>query len=806
LRGGAFRAAPFVLVVAVAIALWLASGVEMGEIALFGAYQLGFVAAPGWLLYRLLAPGHSLGRTLAFGWVLGYALEILAYLLASELGARGLFPFYPLLAAPLIPWVFRLARARQGEAPSTEFPAAAVWTAAGVGVVTLAYLGIAYFARTPLPWDVGKVTYDADVPFSLSIAAEALHHWPMTDPNVSGQGLHYYVWAHLDLAATSQVTGLGLPLLLFRLTIVPLTLLFIALLLVAGRVFAGRASVGALAAGLLLLVGEVDVEPWHSFPFGGYFFTSLWLSPTFLLGLVFFAAAITLIGERLKSGEAIRPAWRMWLLIVILLVACAGSKLPTLAVLAGGLLLTGGWVWWHRRYVDRNVVTAFAAGVLVFALYYVLAYRHSSFGLEVHPFRAFGEMGWVRDLRLAIGDGAGWPLGVVMGALALFGAPLVGLIALFGLRRRHLPEGRVFLLGLLVAGLGGLVLLFQAGNAEFYFSQYGIVGGALLAAEGLLLLASRWPRAAVVRATAAIAVATAAAIVMVVYGTVTHFTVPGPLPAALHVHGALMIGVLLGIFVLMWRWSAPSGRRTPALAAGFFGATGVVLLLWRLGWNPDRVNGGYELVAALMVLTMLAAAFTRRAQRWEAFSAVAVTALAIGALDLPLDEGPNAVDRLRSGGAFSDVYETGLSRQLYEGLTWIRRNTSTDAVLAVNNYRERRPGYTGATYFYYGAFSERRVFLEGWLFTGASQSIVGDDVPRSEVRPFAGRLRLNEAVFKRADADALNVLVRDYGVRYLVADKLQGTFTPALARLGRIAYTNPAVAVYAVGPARVRRG
>jgi hypothetical protein len=801
----AVRVAPFAAVLGVALAIWLASGVGLGEIALFAAYQLGFVAAPGWLLYRVLAREHSLARTIVVGWVVGYALEVIAYLGASVFSARGLFPFYPLLAAPLIPLALRRERAGQDDVKSTPFPFVAVWTAAGVAVVTLAYLGLAYFARTPLPWDVGRVTYDTDVPFSLSIAAETLHHWPPLDPNVSGLGVHYHIWAHLDLAATSQVTGLPLPLVLFRLAIFPLTLLFVAELLVAGRVFFSRALVGAIAGGLLLLVGEVDPEPWYSFSFIGYFFLDIWLSPTFLLGLVFFTAALTLIGERIKSREAIRPAWRTWVLILLLLFACGGAKPPALAVLGGGALLTGAWLSWERRRLDVNAAAAFGAFAVVFVTFYAVTYRHSVFGLGLHPFESFGDMAWVHNLRASIGDGAGWPLGVLLGTLGLFGPMLVGLIPFFGLRRRF-DEGRVFLLAILLAGLGPFVLLFQAGNGQVYFSHYGLVGGTLLAAEGILLLSSRWPRAAVVRSTAAIGFATSAAIVVLVYGIATKFSLPGPSLPALHSHGLLAGAVLVVIFVLVWRWSAPSGRRTPALAAGFFGATGVALLLWRLRWNPDAAKGGYELLATLTGLTVLAVVFTRRGRRWEAFFAVAVTAMAIGALDVPLDQGPNAIDRLRSGASFHDAKETGLSRDLYQGLTWIRRNTSTNAVLAVNNYRERNVAYGAATYFYYSAFAERRVFLEGWLFTVAAWNILGEKALTSKRIPFPTRYRLNEAVFKRADANALRVLVRQYGVRYLVADKVQGTFTPALARLGRVAYNNPAVTVFAVGPARREYG
>src|SRR5207302_1848511 len=96
--------------VGAAIGLWLASGVGGRDILLFGAYQAGYVAVPGCLLYRVLAPRDSLARTLVWGWVLGYAVEVLAYLVASVLGVRGLYAFYPLLAVPLVVPFVRSAR------------------------------------------------------------------------------------------------------------------------------------------------------------------------------------------------------------------------------------------------------------------------------------------------------------------------------------------------------------------------------------------------------------------------------------------------------------------------------------------------------------------------------------------------------------------------------------------------------------------------------------------------------------------------------------------------------------------------
>jgi hypothetical protein len=776
---------PVLAVAAAAIGIWLATGVVATDILLFAAYQLGFVVLPGWLAYRVLLPEDSLLRSIVFGWVLGYALEIGAYVLAAELHHRGLFAYYPLLAAPLIPFAVR--RVRVGAAFAVRGSA---WAAAGVGVVALGYLGLAYFARTPFPWDIGKVTYETDIPFSLSLAGEALHHWPMSDPNVSGLPLYYYVAAHVDLAATSRVTGVALPVVLFRLAIVPLTLLVIAQFAFAGRIFTGRAAVGILAAALFLLVGEVDPEPYLSYPFLGLVFVDVWLSPTYLVGLLFFVAAVTFIGERIRSAETIRAGTRRWILVGAFLLMCAAAKPPTLAVLIGGLAVTLVWTAWRERRVNANAAFALAVATAVLVVFYAALYRHSAFGLGVHPFRSFGAMGWVSDLRASIGGTAGWPIGVVVGTLGLFGPQLAGLVALVALRR-HLDETRVFLLGMTLVGIAGFVVFHQPGNSQVYFSHYGLVGGTLLAAEGIFVLAAAWPSRVAFRAVATIASATTLAVFVTVYGVVvglpTYLT-------DLDARGVLVAIALGGMFVALRRWALPSGRGLLP-AAAFVGATAVTIVIWRVGTDQNVAHAGFELVAALTALTALGLLITRRR---EYALALVVMVATIGALDLPLDHGPTAVDRARAGLPLSKADETGIDRDLYAGLAWIRDHTSPDAVLAVNNSYERSGSFRLPTYFYYSAFAERRVFLEGWLFTGTAWNTLGEHALTSHKLPFRRRARLNAAVFQHADRGALDVLVRDYGVRYLLDDKRQGSATPALRGLGRLVFANPAVAVYKV--------
>jgi hypothetical protein len=779
------------LVAATAVGLWLAFGVGMRDLLLFAAYQAGFVALPGWLLYRALAPRDSLGRTVVFGWSLGYALEVSAFLAASAVGARGLFAFYPLLSAPLAVAVLRQRRERDRPRPNGD--RRAVWAAAATGIVTLLYLAVTYFTKTPLPWDIEKVTYNTDIPYHLTLAGEALHHWPMTDPNISGTGLYYHVWAHLDLAATSSVTGLPLPLLLFRFALVPLTLLFLGQLLIAGRAFTGRAWTGAVAGALLLLVGEVDLEPWLSYPFLGLFFTDVWLSPTFLLGLVFFVPAITLLAERLTTGESLRAGWRQWLLLCMFLIACSGAKATILPVVLGALAITIALRWWTTRRVEANALAAVGAAALSLLVFYLLIYRHSSLGLGLEPFGSYANMAWVTDLRHAIGDGIGWPLGVTLATLGLFGPQLAGLGAFFLLRRR-LDTRRLFLLALFVVGLGPFVLMHQSGNSQVFFAEYGLVGATLLAAEGIVLLATAWAPREVMRASGVAILATAACVVLVVYGIATNIDIGS--------RSLVVFVALEAVFLLLWRYGSPSGRRMPLVAAAVTSATGLFVVLWRFGVNTNLADAGYELVAALLLLGLGALLVLRGERRRELGLLLVIGFATVGALDLPLDQGPDAVNRIQNDQPFFNAGETGLNNGLYDGLAWIRDHTSADAVLAVNNYEERNGGFVLPVYVYYSAFAERRVFLEGWLFSAASWNIVGQDALTSRKVPFPERLRLNRAVFERADAQALRVLVRNYGVRYLVDDRLQGKASPALGRLGRMAYMNPSVIVYAVGPAQ----
>jgi hypothetical protein len=128
---------------------------------------------------------------------------------------------------------------------------------------------------------------------------------------------------------------------------------------------------------------------------------------------------------------------------------------------------------------------------------------------------------------------------------------------------------------------------------------------------------------------------------------------------------------------------------------------------------------------------------------------------------------------------------------LHEGLEWIREHTPTDAVLAVNVHDTNRGRFDN---FVTSALAERRVFLEGWLYSILTREASPREVARGLEQPFPERKRLNDAVFA-GDRAAAETLRRSYGVRYLVVDKLHGARRP---ELGEVVFANSAVDVVAL--------
>jgi hypothetical protein len=701
------------------------------------------VLAPGVALYRALSssPGGGL-RHMAIGGGLGYALAIFAFAATAALGVRDAYFAYPaLVVVPAAVVALRrhgalLPRARAGPSPG---PALAL---AAVAVVGLVYVTAGLFGPAPLPERVDNVSYYGDLVWGMSLSADALNHFPIGDPTVAGEPLGYHSFVFQHMASIAQVTGIEITTIALRLWVVPALLLLVLQFAYAGRHFTGRLWAGPLAAALFVLVGDLDLGAERGYQYMGYLFSLLYLSPTFLLGMVLFLPLIVLLHERLVPPEAGRLATGEWVLVALFLVGCAGAKGSIPPIVLGGLMLVGAWRWLTTRSLGHGLVPAAALSGAVLAVSYIVLYAGGGGGLELKPLTSGADT--VAGHVFAPEAGAslaaeafGYLTSAAVASITLMIA-LLGLV--FALRRpQRLQDAGVWLLALLCTSVAIFFATDYPGGAQIYFLGYGFAAGVLLSAGGLVEAG----------------------------GLMTRLT-PGMRLAVLAGTGVLAALLVVDLY-------SGDGRLGPSVQAGLL-ASGLGVLVW------FALRG-------------------RQSQKAQV-AALAVTGgfLLAAVIDGPLNLFREEIDRWADPQRL--VYEQeapparqGITADLRDGLRWVRDNTPSSSVVAVNNH------YSDAVvgdprYFYYSALAERRVFLESWGYTNEAHRIGREDVTYRRVLPFPGRLALNDAAVA-GNRRAVERLANDHDVRYMLIDKLHG---PVPRRSpGQLVFSNAALDVYELG-------
>ena len=323
------------------VLLLLAMGVNVGVTLRYGLYEAAYVILPGVLAYLVVTGGHELGlRELAVGWALGYTLELAFASVTAAAGARGVFDFYPLLAVAALAPPLAIRRRRGATVLQLKAWAgsrASAWTLGVLLVIFFSYLANGYFAETPLPSMLhGPVSYDQDHVWELSLVSEALHHFPLQLPNLSGTTLHYHWLVYLHLAEIAQVARIDPALVVFRLYPIE----FIALATLELFVFGRRLAGGSSWAGILSVVVAFLVGPFEPVPrVPSEFFTHLYEGPSasYGLGLVLFLAVLIEIQDLLARERSGRRSKLQWAVVVALLAGCAVGKVVILPILGGAL-------------------------------------------------------------------------------------------------------------------------------------------------------------------------------------------------------------------------------------------------------------------------------------------------------------------------------------------------------------------------------------------------------------------------------------------------------------------------------------
>jgi hypothetical protein len=715
------RLVSIVLIAGTVLVVWGASGVGLRDAVAFAGFHAAWVLLPGVVLYRLLDPSVRGLHSLGVGWALGYALALLTFAGSAAVGNRDL-----LLGLPVLALVGAVVAARRHSAQT----AARTASVSALGLSVVAALGVVFMALllvplTPLP--VTTAAYPPDPIWHLAVASEALHHWPVTNPLVSGTPLPYHLLAHFDMAGAAQVTHIDLPVVVLRLAWVPQLLLTVVTVgLLAQRVSRSVAA-PPVAAAVYLFVGELDLDSSSLYPFWGGIFFGLTFSPSFLLCAPLFAALLLVTDRLIIERDAPRS---LWLGFALLVVAVGAAKAGSLAVLGGGLLLYAG-LQYRKRASSKPVVGAFAIVGVVAAIQAMTIYGGAgSGGIELDVLGSVRTMRPLAALAEQFGSYAPlfWLLGIPAGTLAILAAPLIG--AYWAERN----DSASLFICCFIASLVPFVLLTHPGASQLYLLQLGLLGIAALSASGLVRLWGEVVDLGSVRYVVTVAAAWLVAVAAILY-------IPTRATAYNDLAYVFWYGAALAYAVVAIRFVTRGDKKRP------------------------------RVLKHVMVAMLLGAAL----------------------LNVPLDT-LVPIERVAHHG-FSLSEGDDVTPARLRGLEWIRTNTGVDDVIAVNRHSTRRGRFDSAVF---SVFAERRVFLEGWLYGTEASASDYELVAAGKSNPFSERLKLNQAVFVDADRSALETLVSEFGVRYLVLDKVHGYGGTRASQLGNVVFANEQIVVVRV--------
>jgi hypothetical protein len=748
---GAVSAA--LLVLLVLLGEWFIWSVSFHDAALYLAYELGFTLLPGVLAYVVLTGRAALGlEQVAIGWALGFALELIAFVVTASTGHRSLFVLYPVVVGVLtIPFLLSKRRVRRERLQIKR--RGWIWALALVQIIVLVYFAEQSFSISPPPQSVPEVSYYQDKVLFVSLAAEAVHHWPLQDPQLAGTALHYHYFYFLHEAAVHQVTGISLFQEEFRLCLPVLALLVLLQFAYAGRVFARSPASGVVGGTLFFLISSFD--PFPTVP--SDLFPLSYLSGTFLFGLALFLPAVTEMGVILR-GATERNRFAHWIVAFVLLGASAGSKGSIPPVVLGGLVLLGLFALVRDRVLLWKVVGLGLGAAAIYALSRLTIYRDTGAEFPIHPLYILG-----RELPAIL---------IVLAIIAV----------VFAWRDRRRSRRAIALVSaiafLVFAALIPDWLPHAGVTYGFNPFEWGIVGEEQ-PFKYLHQFIPDWAPFLGVFWTIAVVFATLKLLLALIPGLLGVWVSRREQSRTLVLW---LLALLLSSLVPFYAFVLAGDSQVYFLAYGY--AAGCVLAgaglvaLWKRYVGPVAIRA--VVAGGLVVLLLL-----------------------IWSVDRPLESSPKNFWQGLTKGPLPGCCDANMTPGLYAGLRWLSHNSSPNDVLAVNDQYQDLAGLDPRNYNY-AAFAERRVMLGG-QFKGA---LVGPFYPPKTAAdayptttPFPTRVRLNNAIFQRADRAALTEAKRRYGVRYLVASKLHGA-TPeqlkAVGRLGRIVFDNSSVEIISV--------
>jgi hypothetical protein len=733
---------PTALLVAVTALVLRFYEVPLPTTAAFGAYLALGIVLPGTLVWRALHRGPGwFPAEVAAGTAVGYAGEVFAYLPARAIGQPLLVLAWPIgvVAAFLaVPRLRRHWRSRSAERTPTRW----AWPIAVCVAATVVW-SCRFYKVYGLKWPFNSAP-DTDSPFHLALLGEAKHHVPPATPWVSGEPLFYHWFVYAEMAATSWVTGIEPQVLLLRLAMLPMLAGFVVLVAALARTLFGTWWTGVAAVVGTLFVLAPNPYGWPLADFytnlgfspvddGSALRLTVWTGPTQTFGALLFAAVALVLVDLLRTAS-----WRKrrWLLFTVLVAAVMGAKATYLPLLLAGLLLVVAAAAVFRRRLDTPALTG--AGITLVCLVFaqVVLFGGRTQGLRWQPLLDVKTAGIGTTGYLA-GDRTSAVLVVAGIAIGCWSCVWAGVSGLFGpAGRARMTAPVVLLLGIGAAGMTATMLFGQSGDSQRFFLESARPYLALAAVGGL---AAALPRV---------------------------------------------------------------GRRTVfALLLAMLAGTVTVYVVRRLD-GPTIPHTGRGVVwpyAALAIVALVASAALFLVRRKVLIAHALVIALLAGfGLATSVSNFAHIVHDGRSTGwRHTEPVEPIVTEGTPEAGRWLRNHSDPDDLVATNAHCLPWPGeYCTNLHFSVTAYSERRVLLEGWGFTGtahdqaAAQHLWVGYVPywKPEV------LAANDAVFATPTSGTVSALRDTYHVKWIFVDETVSR--PAFGLLATLRFHSGYCAVY----------
>ena len=475
------------------------SGGSVWTWATFWLYTTFGVIVPGTLLAtRTLAWRADWLGWLGVGWALGHAMELIALLLARQLGdgRLGLLWIVIVYAFAFVSHIRgRPCRGRIDELPDP-------WR----GLVSLSLLftlGAGAFFAISVPEISTAPPFVSDPWFHVGNAHEFRDHAPMQDPRLAGDPFNYHVFGYAASAAASLATGEGLAPIMLRYSGMACVFLFILNLFNVGRSLrSGGIVAGAIGAAFAIFPVELGrlVAPGLDFDAGLAFF-GIYLSTTTLAGQVFLVPLLILLREYYRGGEErgegepeseagpehdLGGNWQNAWAIGLFAFAGAGSKAmfgPVVLCAAAGV---AGWRLLMERRLDPRLLRV--VGVLALAIApptMMLIFGEGSYSQSLQwIFGAFPRR--TGAFETLVGWGVPESIAIVLWLFGFCAPILLGAILGSVAMRRRGEDGNyvVFVWMSLVAALVPALGIELLGQSQLFFLYYALTALATLAGAG----------------------------------------------------------------------------------------------------------------------------------------------------------------------------------------------------------------------------------------------------------------------------------------------------------------------------------